>query len=289
MKIALCLSGYFGSLTDSTSKGDDGFQHIKRHILDGNDVDVFYHSWEPELKSKLDTMYHPKSSISEPQIDFEKIAYEHNVGKKDLDKFNKLGTWTLDSKTGTGYASPGRVLSHYYSVQKSIELKHEYEIEHNFKYDCVVKSRFDLGRINRNTSGNGGGNPYACQCINFDPTLDMSHLYMAYWDLFNEGPADMWFYSSSENMDVFLKLYEKTLTDYLCIGSEYHNAVTTGWPESKSNDFRSNELFKPKDEQAKNLHRYDSHLAVNGILLYKWFLMDNGLWENAKALLTEWE
>lgn len=33
MKIALCLHGLFDSLTDSSSKGSDGYQHIKKNVL----------------------------------------------------------------------------------------------------------------------------------------------------------------------------------------------------------------------------------------------------------------
>ena len=44
MKIALCLHGMFDSSMDTTSNGLDGFAHIKKHILDKGDVDVFIHS-----------------------------------------------------------------------------------------------------------------------------------------------------------------------------------------------------------------------------------------------------
>ena len=46
MKIALCLSGYFNSSRDKNSLGIDGYEHIKKHILDGNDVDIYIHSWD---------------------------------------------------------------------------------------------------------------------------------------------------------------------------------------------------------------------------------------------------
>ena len=212
MRIALCLSGYFNSLTDRTSLGDEGFLYIKKNIFNKvspeSEIDVFFHNWEPDIKEKLLSIYQPKKYIVEKQIDFVKIAEENKISKRDYGYENLLGTWTLDSKTGRGYAGPERILSQFYTLQKSIELKKEYEEENNFKYDCVIKARFDLGMINRNTSGPGKGNPYPCQCINFDETNDMSYFYQVYWDLFNEGPADMWFYSNSENMDKFASVYE---------------------------------------------------------------------------------
>ena len=290
-KIALCLSGYFNSLTDKTSFGEDGFSYIERNIQNKvsseSQVDIFFHNWEPDMEEKLVDMYKPKKYIVESQIDFNKIAEENGVSRKDLDSNNQLGSWTMDSKVGSGLAGPERILSQFYSLQKSIELKKEYEEENNFKYDCVIKARFDLGRINRNTSGPGKGNPYACQCIKFDETLDMDAFYQVYWDLFNEGPADMWFYSNSENMDNFCTLYDKTLNEYLKLNSDYHKVTMEGRPQSKLNDFRSNELFK--ENPTENLHKYKPHEFVNAILLYKWFLIDCELWYNSVALMTEWE
>ena len=196
-RIALCLSGYYNSLTDKTSLGKDGFSYIKKNIFDKinseSQIDVFFHNWEPDMEDELVKMYEPKKYI----------------------------------------------------------------------------------------------NPYPCQCIKFDETLDMTHFYQVYWDLFNEGPADMWFYSNSENMDNFCNIYDKTLNEYLKLNSDYHKATMNGWPQSKLNDFRSNELFK--ENPTNNLHKYRPHEFVNAILLYKWFLMDCELWYNSVALMTEWE
>ncbi|HIO72073.1 MAG TPA: hypothetical protein EYN38_03100 [Flavobacteriales bacterium] len=293
MKIALCLSGYFDSLKDTTSRGHDGHAYIKKHILDRAsddcEVDVFYHNWEPHLEEEVAKLYEPKLYTVETQIDFVKVAEAHGVSRKDLDPYGQLGNWSMTSKQGAGYVGPERLLSQYYSTQKSFELKKQYEEEHGFTYDCVIKARFDLGRINRATSGPGKQNPFACQCINFDPNLDMSHLYMVYWDLFNEGPADMWFYSSSENMDYFCHLYDKVLREYLPAESEYSIAATTGWPESCRDQFRTNEVLKAAQERSQDLHRYPPFLTVNGILLMKWFLMDTGLWNKAAALHANWE
>lgn len=293
MKIAVCISGYFDSLKDTSSQGMDGYEYIKKHILDhtenGHEVDVFYHNWEPHLEEKLVDLYKPKGYITEAQIDFNEVADKNFVSRKYLDPENRLGNWSMTSKTGAGYVGPERLLSQYYSMQKSFELKKQYEEANGFEYDCVIKSRFDLGRINRNTSGPGKQNPFACQCIKFDPALDMDKFYMVYWDLFNEGPADMWFYSNSKNMDNFCQLYDKVLKEYLQFGSLYKRAVTTGWPESKLNDYRSNEMFKAPEDRAFTLHQYPSHLTVNGILLMKWFLMDTGLWKKAVALEADWE
>ena len=57
MKIALCISGYFNSLTDSSSKGIDGFDHLKRHVFNKGDIDVYIHSWDLENKQQIKELY----------------------------------------------------------------------------------------------------------------------------------------------------------------------------------------------------------------------------------------
>ena len=107
MRIALCISGYFNSTKDKSSRGLDGFNHIKNHILHNKNVDIFIHSWDINSKIEIENLYAPylKESFFEPQIDFKPIYFENN-----LDIFKPHGTpfWN--------------VLSQYYSVQKSFEL-----------------------------------------------------------------------------------------------------------------------------------------------------------------------
>ena len=63
-------------------------------------------------------------------------------------------------------------------------------------YDIVIKARFDLGQINRETS------PYHVECIKIELN-NLNKINMASWPdewMLNEGPPDMWFYSNFENM-----------------------------------------------------------------------------------------
>ena len=192
MKTALCLHGYFDSRMDHASKGLDGYNHIKKNVLNKTDVDVYIHSWQPELEQSIRELYCPVAAIFEKQIDFSNVV-------KDLN----LSNMPSDSPLGR---SPATIFSHFYSIQKCFE-----QVDFK-KYDCVIKARFDLGRINRNTSGPGNYNSYPVQCINFDPDLAMTNLYMANWQYLDlDGPADMWFYGSSDIMKHFCKLYDYTV------------------------------------------------------------------------------
>jgi len=244
MRVALLLHGYFNSLTDSTSKGIDGFEHIKTNILNKVSTDVFIHSWQPELKDFLINLYNPIKIVTEKQIDFSSIVKERNL---DIGNY-----WQSIGRP------PENKLSYLYSLTRVFKLLREYE-DKNKKYDIVIKGRFDLGRINRNTSGPGMYNPYPVQCINFDPSLDMEKIYAANWQYIDVGIPDMWWYSNSDNMKVFCNLYEVCYNEYMKIGSKYYNQLE------------------------------DKHDLLNAIRLLKQFFIDNNLWNKIELLETYWE
>jgi len=241
MKVALCLHGLFDSATDKTSKGYDGYKHIKNNILDVVDTDVFIHSWELDKEKEICDLYNPVSYLFQEQKDFSSIVEDRN----------------LNTLKGCP-RPPQSVLSHLYSVSQSIKRVFEY----NENYDIVVKARFDLGRINRNTSGPGKNNPYPVQCINFKTDIENDKIYMANWNHFKMGPADMWFYGSPEIMKNFCTLYE-SLKDNMIIDGDFH-------------------------EFARNIEGSDGDLS-NAIAFYKWWMINNGLWNNRVNLKTVWE
>ena len=237
MKIALCLHGMFDSQMDTTSNGMDGRKYIQKHILDKGDVDVFIHSWDLEKQGLIEAMYQPKKAIFEPQKDFSELIKE-----RGLDKLEGCPR------------PPQSVLSHLYSVTEVMKLPH-------LKYDIIIKARFDLGRINRNTSGPGLGNPYAVQCINFIKNIEKNKIYMANWNHFHMGPPDMWFYGSYEIMHNFTKLYD-CLKKNMYLDSKFHKF-------------------------AKNIEGNMGDLS-NSIAFYKWWMLENGLWDNKITLNTIW-
>jgi hypothetical protein len=242
MKIALCLHGLFDSNYDASSNGLDGHEHIKKHILSKGDVDVFIHSWEVEKQGMIEAIYQPKVSIFEPQRDFTSLIKE-----RELDKLQGCPR------------PPQSVLSHLYSVTEVMKLPHQ---QTDAKYDIIVKARFDLGRINRNTSGPGRGNPYPVQCINFQTNIVDDKIYMANWNHFHMGPADMWFYGSPKVMVEFTTLYN-FLEEQMKIDSEFHQFATQ--IENNKGDLS------------------------NSIAFYKWWMIRTGLWDNRINLDTTWE
>ncbi len=236
MKIALCLHGKFDSLTDSSSKGNDGYNHIKNRILSKCNPDIFVHSWDEHEKENIINLYSPKSYKFEKQINFNPLT-QH------------LGIIPNPPRT------PNTILSHLYSVSESIKLACEKD-----NYDIIIKARFDLGRINRRTSGpQNADNPFPVQCITFDPHLNMNQLHMANWQyLDSDGPADMWFYSSGKNMSHLKGLYSFAL-----------------------------KCFDLNSAYAKSLNSLND--LPNAVKLYKAFYIEKQLWEKKNLINTIFE
>lgn len=241
MKIALCLHGLFNSQFDFSSNGYDGFKYIKKNILEKGNVDIYLHSWELEKKDIILNLYNPKVSKFEVQKNFSEIIENRNL--------NNLQNTPRPIKN---------VISHFYSVTESIKLA----FESGIKYDIIIKSRFDLGRINRETSGPNKQNPFPVQCINFQTNIEKNKLYMANWNHFSMGPADMWFYGCSKIMNNFTKLF-KFVEQELYINSEYHKFATS--IEGNSGDLS------------------------NSIAFYKYWMIKNNMWDNKILLDSKWE
>ena len=74
---------------------------------------------------------------------------------------------------------------------KSSQLKQMYEKNHNFKYDCVIKSRFDVALLDELDVMN--------QNLNYINSPDVCG---------NPNVISDWFnFSNSDNMDVYLDVY----------------------------------------------------------------------------------
>jgi len=184
MRVALCLSGQARFLEACYTES------MKPHILDALNPDVFIHTWDvsdkvgqpfingsdhamggpitENLMEQMLTLYKPTKHVIEPQVVFE------------------AGKWS-------GRVMPGiksdHMYSMFYSVQQSNLLKKLYEQENNFKYDWVIRIRFDMAL----PSG-----PLPLE------SLDNNKLWVATGCFDNvNGYLDSFGYSSSDVMDTY--------------------------------------------------------------------------------------
>jgi len=125
MRVALLLSGKFrNSFKEHIS--------IKKNLIDKYDVDVFisygYSSNNIDcVPNDLIELYNP--------VSFEFFEYPPDIytNINSVSKYEKA----IESNTTSIYMM-------WYGIDKVNKLKSLYEIENGFKYDIVIKSRFDI-------------------------------------------------------------------------------------------------------------------------------------------------
>lgn len=280
MKIALALHGYYNNTRDLKS-GDNGFKYIYETLLDKYNIDVFFHSWEPEIELYLKELYKPIYYTSEKQINFQDVMSENFIKQEYFDQgFNRQHSPYSSCKISS-------TLSFLYSRKKALDLVFLYEQKKKFTYDIVITARFDLGQIEKNRILK-----YYVSKIYFNQNFDMNYVYSAMWDQLNAGYADQWFYSSSKNMKILSKAYDKALLDFQP-GSRYEYTVTEGWPDSVQYDGSFYDPNQFTNEKLKNwkseapLMKYPLWQCVNNHIYYKWFFIDNNLYNWSKFVLPQ--
>lgn len=171
MKIAICISGLMRTFEET-------FPSFQKHFLKMNgNVDIFIHTWNTNTIN-VEKLYHPVKMKIENDIVFpvHPLMHTKNIHNK---------------------RNPQNILSMYYKIDKCNQLKCEYEIENNFKYDCVVRFRSDI-LLEENFTIN-------------ENNLDRISI-PKYADYF--GINDQIAYSNSENMNIYSSAFNN-LNQYI--------------------------------------------------------------------------
>ena len=167
MKIGLVLFGNLRSFRNTLSS----FNLLKQTLEQAGTVDVFCHTWDIEEsvttswwkdnktgnqptatvnRQEIEAAFKPIKLIIEPSVQFDESAYKINAS-----------------------IPVAGILSMLLTQRRAFELLREYEEQNNFRYDVVIKTRFDLlyelspefnnllsGCINRNCVYLPSSNPY---------------------------------------------------------------------------------------------------------------------------------
>ena len=173
MKIALCLTG-------QPRMVEAGYEFHKQNILDGNDVKIFFHTWETEdqLHEKAIELYQPSNWLVEKSLDV------------DLSKYTNTPPPSPNWKVKDGRMS---TFAQLYAIERCNSMKCIYEQENEITFDWVIRSRFDFA-INAK--------------IPFDE-LDNSKLYIPNCRMVStrDFGNDQFAFSSSKNMDNYAECY----------------------------------------------------------------------------------
>ncbi|GJG88433.1 hypothetical protein tb265_36140 [Gemmatimonadetes bacterium T265] len=117
-RVAVCLSGMPRNPRQNL--------HFLRSFLDGRDVDVFYHMWESADADYVARVLRPAAHVVEPPS-----AAPRPPEFKHAEKL-------IPAKRRPD------VTSMFYSMKRANDLKRAYEVEHDFRYDIVVRLRLDF-------------------------------------------------------------------------------------------------------------------------------------------------
>lgn len=183
--IALCFSGQPRLI-------NRGYQTFFEKIIKVYNPIVFVHTWfdaekvgqpfeygyqygrDEKLSSHaiddINTLYNPKSIETQPQLQFDTSGF---VNRRNICMPQR----------------PFNVLSGFYSMKKSNQLKMDYEKSNNIKFDLVIKCRFDI------------------EIVEFsDHEISENTVYGIHS---SEGElGDQIFYSNSDTMDKICNLYD---------------------------------------------------------------------------------
>lgn len=182
MKIAVCLSGQL-------RQWEMGVDNQKWFWSTANipepEIHYFGHTW---------TYSWDRKGVSQPYT-------ERKVTEEELSLFKEkfeLKDFIVDSKPQIEFRGNDHWSALFYSFSKSILLKRKYELENNFEYDIVIKSRPDVvfspedsffpHNLKNNVIFTTHGGPMALE-----------------FNMFNFN--DCVFYSNSYTMDLLLNLY----------------------------------------------------------------------------------
>jgi hypothetical protein len=206
MKIAVCLSGQPRGIPLSLDQ-------LKNNILTPNEiVDTFVHTWyHPDWDNVPFDSAQPGQEDGrlgkwKPKTD-QIIKESLNPLKITIEKPNNFAEF-LDL-LGQPSAVQTKMASIFYGMWKANELKKEYENEHNFKYDIVLRVRFDLfynhplllKEFMANNSNDGIFLSYKFQHDRQNDSYPIS-IGGTYSSM-----ADTFAFGSSKNMDTFCSVY----------------------------------------------------------------------------------
>lgn len=128
MRVAVCLSGQLRNWKIGRDSQKWFWGTANHDIVE---VDYFAHTWNYSMDRK---------GVSQPYEEREVTLAEYQEFKKFFDlKESKLDDLRTDHFLGNDHWS-----SLFYSLSQSLLMKRRYELDNNFEYDIVVKSRPDV-------------------------------------------------------------------------------------------------------------------------------------------------
>lgn len=177
MKVALCFSGMprFVSQTHA---------YWTQSIISRYKPDVFVHTWAQDKLSQS-VLYQQIQSLYQPTVLWTQAP-------------QKFDTRLYADRIWPHRTTPSNQLSQYTSIKHSLSLCRQWEIQNGFKYDIVVRARFDwfLNHVDFELNN----------CVNVAHTPTLSGHKFTWNDQTQLGISDQFAYGNSDVMNTYSQL-----------------------------------------------------------------------------------
>jgi hypothetical protein len=205
MKVAFCISGVPQDIHFCAN-------FIKKYS-EMYETYVFIHHWTAESQNKI--QHHSYSGRVYKQFDYniyKNVASYAEVKSEIFDK--KIPTFLelkkqwpeMDKQMPSGHRPDIGPVSMFYGIAESQKMRQEFEKKHGFKFDVVMRCRFET---------------------DFAHNVDWEQIKLEKYDMkkiwiprYNERFEDVFGFSSSENMDKYAKVYENIVPLVKKVGLE---------------------------------------------------------------------
>mgnify|MGYP003349501964 CR=1 FL=1 len=208
MKIAVCLSGQPRVI-------ETILPSLLNYFSGEDEYDFFCHSWNYNTYKRLKKNPIPGEWPVEWGDDeaVDEMHLQHVLNNLNPKKCVIEGKEVLGDRFGWD--------SLFYSMMYANHLKKQYEIEHNFRYDFVIKTRYDIVfypgspfKIHKSASPDNYLDAYFCHTSRMD------------YEYNRVNASDTIFYGSSTAMDILSDIYKdlymqariKRADDWSCLG-----------------------------------------------------------------------
>lgn len=138
MKVAFCFCGQPRDVKNTLDNIKESWGSYQR-------LDFFFHTWIPQdrrpyrIDTPSDFYFDGIESYLIEKLNPVRCEFQRQVTFKT--KYRDSIHWPIKSPH---IPDPSQnIQSFFYSLKRANDLKRQYEIENNFRYDCVVRSRFD--------------------------------------------------------------------------------------------------------------------------------------------------